>query len=111
MLDETDSVASVHTAADEEWLDYADVEILLAEGEREAALEKALSVLRYERDEGTTKDVAGRVWWISEVFGVDAAGGPQEVERAKELLERLHLLQPFREPELVTRRSAVAEPS
>ena len=53
VLDETDSVASVHTAADEDWLDYADVEILLAEGEREAALEKALSVLRYERDEGT----------------------------------------------------------
>ena len=49
------------------------------------------------------------MWWISEVFGPDAAGGQQEVERAKELLERLHLLQPFREPELVMRRSAVAE--
>ena len=51
------------------------------------------------------------MWWISEVFGPDAAGGPQEVGRAKELLERLHMLQPFREPELVTRRSAGAEPS
>ena len=110
VLDETDSVASVHTAADEEWLDYADVEIMLAEGEREAALEKALSLLRYERDEGRTKDVAGRVWWISEVFGPDAAGGAEEVQRAKELLERTKMLQAFREPELVTRRS-VAEPS
>ena len=109
VLDETDSVASVHTAADEEWLDYADVEIMLAEGEREAALEKALSLLRYERDEGRTKDVAGRVWWISEVFGPDAAGGAEEVQRAKELLERTKMLQAFREPELVTRRSAVAE--
>jgi len=109
VLDETDSVASVHTAADEEWLDYADVEIMLAEGERETALEKALSLLRYERDEGRTKDVAGRVWWISEVFGPDAAGGAEEVQRAKDLLERTKMLQAFREPELVTRRSAVAE--
>jgi class 3 adenylate cyclase/tetratricopeptide (TPR) repeat protein len=111
VLDETASVAGPHTAATEEWLDYADVEILLAEGEREAALERALAIVGYERGEGTEKDVAGRVWWISEVFGADAAGGPDEVERAGELLERLHMLQAFREPELVTRRSAVAGPS
>jgi hypothetical protein len=49
------------------------------------------------------------VWWISEVFGADAAGGPDEVERARELLERLHMLQGFREPELVSRRSEVRE--
>ena len=33
VLDEIDSVANVHTAAGEDWIDYADVEILLAEGE------------------------------------------------------------------------------
>ncbi len=109
VLDETASVASAHTAATEDWLDYADVEILLAEGEREAALERARSLLRYERDEGTAKDVAGRVWWIAEVFDADAAGGPQEVQRARELLERLHFHQPFREAELVTSREAVHE--
>jgi class 3 adenylate cyclase/tetratricopeptide (TPR) repeat protein len=109
VLDETASVAGPHTAATEDWLDYADVEILLAEGERGAALERALAIMRYERGEGSEKDVAGRVWWISEVFGADAAGGPDEVERARELLERLHMLQGFREPELVSRRSEVRE--
>jgi thioredoxin-like negative regulator of GroEL len=109
VLEETASVASEETAATEDWLDYADVEILLAEGEREAALERALSILRYERGEGSSKDVAARVWWISQVFGVEAAGGEEEVERARELLERTQMLQPFREAELVTSRSAISE--
>ena len=42
VLEETASVASEETAATEDWLDYADVEILLAEGERDAALERAV---------------------------------------------------------------------
>jgi class 3 adenylate cyclase/tetratricopeptide (TPR) repeat protein len=110
VLEETASVASEETAATEDWLDYADVEILLAEGERDAALERALSILRYERAEGSSKDAAARVWWIAQVFGVEAAGGEEEVERARELLERTQMLQPFREAELVASRSA-AEPS
>jgi class 3 adenylate cyclase/tetratricopeptide (TPR) repeat protein len=110
VLEETASVASEETVATEDWLDYADVEILLAEGERDAALEHALSILRYERGEGSAKDVAARVWWISQVFGVEAAGGEGEVGRARELLERTQMLQPFREAELVAGRSA-AEPS
>src|SRR5207344_625097 len=105
VLEEVDSVANVHTAAGEDWLDYADVEILLAEGERDAALERAIAILRYERDEGSVKDVATRVWWISQVFGVEPAGGEDEVGRAKELLERTQMLQAFREAELVTSRS------
>jgi len=109
VLEETASVASEETAATEDWLDYADVEILLAEGERDAALERALSILRYERAEGSSKDAAARVWWISQVFGVEAAGGEEEVERARELLERTQMLQPFREAELVTSRSAISE--
>ena len=109
MLEEVDSVANVHTAAGEDWLDYADVEILLAEGERDAALERAIAILRYERDEGSDKDVATRVWWISQVFGVEAAGGEEEVERARELLERTQMLQAFREPELVSDRSVISE--
>ena len=109
VLEEVDSVANVHTAAGEDWLDYADVEILLAEGEREAALERAIAILRYERDEGSDKDVATRVWWISQVFGVEPAGGEEEVERARELLERTQMLQAFREPELVSDRSVISE--
>ena len=36
-------------------------------------------------------------------------GGEEEVERARELLERTQMLQPFREAELVTSRSAISE--
>jgi class 3 adenylate cyclase/tetratricopeptide (TPR) repeat protein len=109
VLEETASIASEQTAASEDWLDYADVEIMLAEGEREAALERALSILRYERGEGSRKDVAARVWWISQVFGDEAAGGEEEVGRARELLERTQMLQAFREAELVTGRSAISQ--
>src|SRR6185369_10376240 len=69
----------------------------------------AIAILGYERDEGSNKDVATRVWWISQVFGAEAAGGEEEVERARELLERTQMLQPFREAELVTSRSAISE--
>ena len=82
---------------------------MLAEGEREARWRRRSRSCATSADEGRTKDVAGRVWWISEVFGPDAAGGAEEVQRAKELLERTKMLQAFREPELVTSRSAVAE--
>jgi hypothetical protein len=49
------------------------------------------------------------VWWISQVFGVEAAGGEEEVGRARELLERTQMLQAFREPELVSDRSVISE--
>jgi class 3 adenylate cyclase/tetratricopeptide (TPR) repeat protein len=103
VLAETQPLAS-ETEPAAAWVLYAEVEILLAEGDREAALEKALDILRYEAEEGSEKDAAARRWWISEVFGPGAAGGQREVDRARELLERLHFLQAFREPELVPRR-------
>jgi hypothetical protein len=53
--------------------------------------------------------VAARVWWISQVFGDEAAGGEEEVGRARELLERTQMLQAFREAELVTSRSAISQ--
>jgi hypothetical protein len=43
------------------------------------------------------------------VFGVEAAGGEGEVERAKGLLERTQMLQAFREPELVSDRSMISK--
>ena len=91
------------------WLDEIEAEVLLAEGEREAALEKSLELLRRDREQASGKDVAARVWWISEVFGADAAGGTQEVERARELLERLHAYQSLRAPELALRSAVPAE--
>ena len=63
VLDEVESVANVHTAAGEDWLDYADVEVLLAEGERDAALERALvdPALRARRGFGQGRRDAGVV--------------------------------------------------
>ncbi len=111
VLDETAPIAGADGPASEDWLDHAEVEILLAEGERDEALDKALAILRYERDEGSSKDAAGRVWWISQVFGTDAAGGRAEVERARELLERTNMRQSLREPELVNLRLEARAPS
>jgi class 3 adenylate cyclase/tetratricopeptide (TPR) repeat protein len=94
--------------APEEWLDDAAADILLADGERDEALERALGLLRFERDRGNELEVAARTWWIAEVFGPEDAGGPEEVERARERLERTHWEQALREPSLV---SASARPS
>ena len=101
VLAEAAQVTNAGGPAPEEWLDYAGVEVLLAEGERDEALEKALEILAYERKDGTEKDIAARVWWISEIFGPDAAGGAETVERARDLLERTHSEQALREPTLV----------
>ncbi len=91
------------------WLDEIEAEVLLVEGERDAALEKSLELLRRDRDQASDKDVAARVWWISEVFDAEAAGGTQEIERARELLERLHAYQSLRAPELALRSAVPAE--
>ncbi|MEX2420878.1 MAG: tetratricopeptide repeat protein, partial [Actinomycetota bacterium] len=98
VLTDTAPLANADGPAPGGWLDEAEVEILLVEGEREQALEKALDVLQRERESGSDKDVAARVWWISEVFGADAAGGVEEVARARELLERLHAVQALQAP-------------
>jgi len=44
------------------------------------------------------------VWWIARVFGEEAAGGREEVEAARALLERTHSEQSLREPDLVGRQ-------
>ncbi|HJS26692.1 MAG TPA: adenylate/guanylate cyclase domain-containing protein [Actinomycetota bacterium] len=109
VLAEAAQVANTGGPAPEEWLDHAGVELLLAEGERDGALEKALGILAFERKDGTDKDVAARVWWIAQIFGPDAAGGREEVERARDLLERTHSVQALREPTLVPHTGSLAE--
>jgi tetratricopeptide (TPR) repeat protein len=86
-----------HTPVD--WLLDAEMEILLREGDRETALDKAQELLVIERERGLSKDVAALLWWIGSVFGAEAAGGPEEVERAREVLERTHLEVALRRPE------------
>jgi class 3 adenylate cyclase/tetratricopeptide (TPR) repeat protein len=104
VLLETGPMATTEGPAPASWLLDAEAEILLAEGDRDGALEKALQLLADERMDGLQKDVAAQVVWIAEVFGEGAAGGAVEVARARELLERLHSLQAFREAALVAKR-------
>jgi tetratricopeptide (TPR) repeat protein len=104
VIAETAPLASAEGPAPATWLLDAEAEILLAEGDREAALERALELLHAERDVGTPKDEATRVVWVAGLFGEEAAGGSEDVARARELLERLHALQAFREPAIIAAR-------
>jgi class 3 adenylate cyclase/tetratricopeptide (TPR) repeat protein len=85
-----------------DWLLEAEVEILLAEGDRDGALEKALDLLRLEREQESAKDIAARAWWIGRVFGPDAVGGEEELERARTLLEETHWQLALTAPDMVT---------
>jgi class 3 adenylate cyclase/tetratricopeptide (TPR) repeat protein len=103
VLEEAGAVANPEGPGAYDWLLDAETEILLAEGDTEAALGRALELLKFERERSQDKDVAGQVWWIARVFGPEAAGGEEEVARARAFLERNHAEQPLREPDLVRR--------
>lgn len=104
VLAEAGALAGDRSEASVDWLLDAEVEILLAEGDREGALEKALLLLDHERERGRPKDIASQVWWIGRVFGAEAVGGPEELDRARALLEELHLDQALRRPDLLAAR-------
>lgn len=101
VLAETAPIANAEGPASIDWLLDAEAEVLLAEGDHEGALERALTLLAAERGDGNEKGVAARVVWVGAVFGAEVAGGPEEIERARALLERLHALGALREPRLV----------
>jgi tetratricopeptide (TPR) repeat protein len=105
VLEEAAPLATSGGPAPETWLDHASVEILLAEGERDAALEQALEMLESDRAQGEEKDAAARVWWIAEIFGAETAGGQEEVDRARDLLERTQSRQALAEPGLALQAS------
>jgi class 3 adenylate cyclase/tetratricopeptide (TPR) repeat protein len=102
VLEETSSIVGSGGPGSVDWLLEAEVEILLAEGDRDGALEKALQLLRLERGQGSAKDVAARIWWIGRVFGPDAVGGAEEMERARSLLEETHWEAAVMAPDLVS---------
>jgi class 3 adenylate cyclase/tetratricopeptide (TPR) repeat protein len=102
VLEETSAVVDSRGPGSVDWLLEGEVEILLAEGDREGALEKALEVLRLEREHESAKDVAARIWWIGRVFGPDAVGGEGEMERARRLLEETHWQSAIMAPDLVS---------
>ena len=101
VLEEASGTANREGPGSFDWLLDAEAEILLAEGDRETALERSLELLDYERARSQAKDVAAQVWWIARVFGAEAAGGAQEVERARQMLEELHAQQALHAPDLV----------
>jgi tetratricopeptide (TPR) repeat protein len=103
VLDETATIASDEGPGLLDWLVDAEAEILLAEGDLEAAVERAREFIGPEHRRSGEKEVAARVWWLACVFGDDAAGGAEEVARARALLEELHAEQALREPDLVRR--------
>jgi len=102
VLEETAAAVGSGGPGSVDWLLEGEVEILLAEGDREGALEKALELLRLEREQESAKDVAARVWWIARVFGPDAVGGEEEMERARKLLEETHWQIALIGPDMVT---------
>jgi tetratricopeptide (TPR) repeat protein len=79
----------------------AETVLALAEGDRETALDKAVRALEQERVQAWPNQVAAQVWWIGRLFGPEPAGGEDEVERARLLLEGNHWVQALKEPELV----------
>jgi class 3 adenylate cyclase/tetratricopeptide (TPR) repeat protein len=86
------------------WLLEAETAILLAEGDREGALEHACRALEGVRERGRSKEIAAQVWMIAGIFGPDAVGGLEAVEDARETLERTHWVQALVEPDLLARR-------
>jgi hypothetical protein len=79
----------------------AETVLSLAEGDRPTALAKAVRALDEERLQGWPNQVAAQVWWIGRLFGPEPAGGEDEVEGARRLLEDNHWVQALKEPELV----------
>jgi class 3 adenylate cyclase/predicted ATPase len=87
-----------------DWMLEAETAIMLAEGDREGALEHACKALDGVRERGRPKEVAAQVWMIACLFGPEAVGGPQAAEEARATLEATHFEQALIEPQLVAAR-------
>jgi class 3 adenylate cyclase/tetratricopeptide (TPR) repeat protein len=86
------------------WMLEAETAILLAEGDRDGALEHASRALEGVRARGRSKEIAAQVWLVAALFGADAVGGSGPAEEARETLERTHWMQALIEPDLLARR-------
>jgi tetratricopeptide (TPR) repeat protein len=105
VVEETRTYVRAGDAADNlQWLLEAETAILLAEGDRDGALEHARRALDDVRTRGRRREVAAQVWLVASLFGADAAGGAEEAERARRVLEETHWRQALLEPELLVRR-------
>jgi class 3 adenylate cyclase/tetratricopeptide (TPR) repeat protein len=100
VLAEATTVAQDGQQGSETSLLQAETELLLAEGDRRAALARAEQVLARQKELGWTKDVAAQVWWMGRVFEPDAVGGEEEMERARKFLEETHWIQAVVAPDV-----------
>ena len=89
-------------ARSREWLDYAGVEVLLAEGERDEALEKALEILAYERVARTEQRLdARRSGGFPRSSGLTRPAGPRRPSAPATYSNGRTREQALREPTLV----------
>ncbi|MGH2674237.1 MAG: ATP-binding protein [Actinomycetota bacterium] len=72
-----------------------------ASGQLEAARELALEALDVDRKLGHERAAAISVWWILCLFGPEAAGGDEEVARARKVLQEAEWVRAFYEAEQV----------
>ncbi len=80
----------------------AETVVALAEGERGTAIMHSQAAIEAEAaDGGTSNARAALIWWTGRLFGPEAAGGPQVLQEAHDLLARHHWRQALQEPELV----------
>jgi tetratricopeptide (TPR) repeat protein len=103
MLDDPASRLSAAESGASADLLFAEATLALAEGERDVAVDRALSGVRAERDRaggGPPNPVAARIWWVGALLGEEAAGGADTLERARNRLERVHWRQALHEPEV-----------
>jgi tetratricopeptide (TPR) repeat protein len=77
-----------------------------AEGATEAARELAQEALMLQREQGQERSIAVSVWWVASLFGPEAAGGDEDVARARKILEENEWVRAFREVEQI--RGALA---
>jgi class 3 adenylate cyclase/tetratricopeptide (TPR) repeat protein len=85
--------------SDASWTLAAEAEILLVEGDRDTALERALVLIELEREGGWPKDAAARTVWAARVFGDEVVEG--DLADAEKLLAEMHLGQATLEADLV----------
>jgi hypothetical protein len=80
--------------------------LVLAEGDPGLGRKLAVEALELERTRDIPNWLADVTWWVGRVFGADAVGGEEELDRARERLEAVHWRHALHEPDLL--RQAVA---
>ncbi len=100
VLAEAAGLSSVDGAPGSRLLD-SEMELFLAEGDREEALERARRLLREPGELAQPKDEAAVVWLVGSLFGPQEVGGAEALEAARSLLERTHYELALRRPALL----------